>query len=1730
MDLDSLNLRITASTDQATKSIDKLIDTLGRLNGAFNIGGIDTFTGSLDAIATSLNSINSAPLKSLADSAARLAKVGKGSFDGVVSGMRSLKSAMPHESTIANMAALRDAVSKLGGKQGAVAGNALRDIASGIQALNIPIPNISTELGELAAGLRSLGSGNIVKASTSLTGVANGLNALKSVGTIPQIAGLADLGKAISVFGRKSASEAIVVIPQLAAAFRKMIETLSKAPSVKQSIIDMANAMANLTKNAKSVAPATRSAISGLNLFSVQAKKTQKTTFSLASAIGKLYASYWMLMRVFRIAGSNIKMASDLTETQNVVDHVFGQMKDDMEDFAKTSVETVGMSELTAKQIGSKFQAMASNMDISDKMLKNTNEFVQGLAIDYGRATESISDMSINLTQLAGDMASFYNLPYEDVAEDLESIFTGQIKPMRRFGVDLSVASLKAFALANGLNADIKNMTLAEKALLRYQYVMAHTTAAQNDFIRTQETWANQIKIAQENLKRLRVILGEIGVYTFKPLVKSFNIAMNDILHLAESTFNSLGKIFGWQIEISDVGILDDVYDSLDDVADGYDDAAKEGKKFKNFLLGIDELNLLPDDKDKGNGDDDLAGLYGDMGDKYGNLDLKKTDGFFDSIYDTLFKLGKRIGEVEKEWLETLDWDNIFDKARGFGKGLADFLNGYIIDADQFYEKGKSIANGINTVANAVESFFKTFDGWQFGTSIGSMINGFTENLDWGTIESAAYEMAHDIAMTINGAIVETDWSMVGSTISNMLNTAVTFAYTLGDEIKWSSIGDSVAEGINSAFETFDFKKLAQTLNKWAKGLLDALIHALQNTDWKMVGEKLGEFISNLDVVSVAGKVATVLWEVVNAAVELYAGMFKGAPIQTAMITALAVPFSSSTFRRNFGSVISVFTSNVGKAISTDLSRIMNESLVIGDGGFAASLNEFSSSLSTPTKIVGGIAAITGEFVGVSKAVSEIVSGTGDIANNIVGLVSAVGIATPALTLLFGIPGGLILAGASAAAGAVKGIYDALDKIEEDNIMSTLAEDIGGATVTLDKLADNYKIAADNITTGMDGMIGEQKKISGMKDDLAEMLDGFAHIKDAAELGASITAGKLAELVGDIGSVKKAWEDYINAQYDWLIQSTLNNMAFAKSQHELSEQEKAYYSNRITSLYAMKDADIEKTAAAMQELDDAFNVYNDLLANPVYDDRGFATTIGQEEAWNNVINTIERVGELQAEMGMFKSDDIREIESALLGVQQAADGIDFSNIKADSLDDYANAVTGTVDSINTAYSTAMNTIENYKNSLEAGGGRTAEQIEMELKPRYEALAHSIENSLDTVQIGLFDKFVEIWEKDGQGAAERYAQTVIKPFIDQFPEAIDAEGNRIQPEIQQALEELFDNDFGTDFEGSVSILREKYFGAGEDVGSAYAEGILATAGAADVFENIGKTSSYAYGNTERAMKPLIANSNALRDSVTRMRDEFGKVILKTDGMKGSFENLSSTFSTVKDKINNSKALDGVKKSADDVTTGFDKIKNKSTDTVSIVATNFGKIGTQISTVFSSITTEYEIFTSGFSNTFERLFAPDTWASMISSVPSAFTNMWNDTIKVMKSMWSEFAQWVNTNAKIEMPKIKIGNLELGGQSLKLNIPKFDVGGSIPNNGSLFFANERGPEVMANMGSNTGIMNTDQMEAAIANGMMRALSAGGQNVTVVVEGDMAGLFSAIVKENNNSIMRTGASPLRV
>lgn len=220
---------------------------------------------------------------------------------------------------------------------------------------------------------------------------------------------------------------------------------------------------------------------------------------AIGSAVGD------MVRNMADFAKSGIAVASDLQEVQNVVDVTFGEQGAAVvEDFAKKAAGSFGMSELSAKKFTGTMGAMLKSMNLDDA---------------------AVQDMSLALTGLAGDMASFYNLDAEEAFSKLRSGLSGETEPLKQLGINMSVANLEAYALSQGINTAWKEMSAAEQATLRYQYIMQATADAQGDFARTSDSYANQQRILQLNMENLSASIGKKVL----PIITQFSGLLNGL-------------------------------------------------------------------------------------------------------------------------------------------------------------------------------------------------------------------------------------------------------------------------------------------------------------------------------------------------------------------------------------------------------------------------------------------------------------------------------------------------------------------------------------------------------------------------------------------------------------------------------------------------------------------------------------------------------------------------------------------------------------------------------------------------------------------------------------------------------------------------------------------------------------------------------------------------------------------------------------------------------------------------------------------------------------------------------------------------------------------------------------------------------------------------------------------------------------------------------------------------
>lgn len=221
---------------------------------------------------------------------------------------------------------------------------------------------------------------------------------------------------------------------------------------------------------------------------------------ALGSAVADMARSF------VDFAKSGVETASNLEEVQNVVDTTFGaEGASAIDEFAQQAASSFGMSELSAKQFTGTMGAMLKSMGLGE---------------------DTVLDMSTSLAGLAGDMASFYNLDPEEAFAKLRSGISGETEPLKQLGINMSVANLEAYALAQGIETAYKDMTQAEQATLRYNYIMQATADAQGDFAKTSGSYANQQRILQLNMENLGSSIGT----KLMPYLTGFTTALNDLL------------------------------------------------------------------------------------------------------------------------------------------------------------------------------------------------------------------------------------------------------------------------------------------------------------------------------------------------------------------------------------------------------------------------------------------------------------------------------------------------------------------------------------------------------------------------------------------------------------------------------------------------------------------------------------------------------------------------------------------------------------------------------------------------------------------------------------------------------------------------------------------------------------------------------------------------------------------------------------------------------------------------------------------------------------------------------------------------------------------------------------------------------------------------------------------------------------------------------------------------
>lgn len=652
---------------------------------------------------------------------------------------------------------------KVAGSLSRINGSGLTGFANGIEKLGKALQTVNavktsdfTRLANNIKKISNIDQSGLNRTASALNVIGRSLNsagaAAKSSETI------ASMAKNLGKLGGSSVQKAIQNLPTLATELKKLMTTLAQSPNVSKNVIQMTNALANLSNSLKGVSTSNISgsaakstgviqrlsnAFSGLN---GQVGKSNKSMRTFSQIAGSVYANWFMVLRGIQKLGNAIESAMDYVETYNyfsvTMDKIGTEFGAYFEEFGYESAEAYvdsfsgRLNELTRKmtgyQVGEHGELFATDnigLALDPEAIMNYQSSIAAITNSVGLIGENSVNASKALTMLAADMSSLKNVDLSTAMTNFQSGLIGQSRALYKYGIDITNNTLQTYAYELGINKAVSAMTQAEKMQLRLIAILDQSKVAWGDQAKTINSVANQYRILKQQISNLARIIGNL----FLPIVQKVLPVINGVVIAIQRLFTALGfKIWGgdWLKDTMD-GIsggyaddsLEDLGDSADDVADSMDNATAAAQKLRTTTLGIDELNI--------NSPDDSSGSGSGAGDNLGEIDLSG------AIADALV-------DYEAIWDEALA--NSKNKAQEYADAICAAFNRMWQAIEPFREAVSRLWDeGLSQLAdfafenlkNFYNEFLVPLGMWAFGTEgsgltrLVDVINNSLLKIDW---------------------------------------------------------------------------------------------------------------------------------------------------------------------------------------------------------------------------------------------------------------------------------------------------------------------------------------------------------------------------------------------------------------------------------------------------------------------------------------------------------------------------------------------------------------------------------------------------------------------------------------------------------------------------------------------------------------------------------------------------------------------------------------------------------------------------------------------------------------------------------------------------------------------------------------------------------------------------------------------------------------------------------------
>ena len=564
-------------------------------------------------------------------------------------------------------------------------------------------------------------------------------------------------------------------------------------------------------------------------------------TASKFSGIIKGVLGAQVITKLTKEIGSLTSQTADYIETVNLFRTSMGDLSSDAMEFIKRGESELGLD--------------------PQAMMDSISSF-QNLSEGIGIASDRAYIMSKNLTQLSGDLSSLANISFEDAQKKLLSGFSGQVQPLRKYGIALDQASLQETAYSLGLQQKVKDMTRAQKTELIYYQIMKSTQKMQGDLGKSIMSPANALRVMQNEFKSLGRAIGTIFIPVLMQIIPVVRIVTRVLTSAAQAIANFFKIDLGnYDSDLSSVGnLLNGMSDDIDGVGDSADETAK---KLNKMLMPFDELNNINFDT----GSSSIGAGAGDLSGGTLGIELPEYDMFAsvtDSMEETINEIKAMLSKIFEPFRKS--WDTygagVINSIKYAFEGIFGLINTIGMSLAQVWTNGSGekilgtifqIWQNIFNIIGNVSTVFK--NAWKMDENGTKIIQGLVD------IFTNLYEVILLVTQAVEEFTSSPEFQSYANAMIKTIQTLITTFKSWTDKIKelWEKDGNEtlknamgaftrLAEVIGLAFNVLSpildvfftnnfeqFEKLMQGIDEILKllnGLLDFVI-GIFTGDWE---------------------------------------------------------------------------------------------------------------------------------------------------------------------------------------------------------------------------------------------------------------------------------------------------------------------------------------------------------------------------------------------------------------------------------------------------------------------------------------------------------------------------------------------------------------------------------------------------------------------------------------------------------------------------------------------------------------------------------------------------------------------------------------------------------------------------------------------------------------------------------------------------------------------------------